>query len=157
MTEKIQKIKEEIERRIEETESMQPKFDQFWAGQISAFKGVMEIIDSLPEEPVSEDLEEAAEKYAYDEFPSIGIPNTVIELSFKAGAEWQLNQMKEILRTEYEKGRFDLREEMMKYVVEGKVQCGWGDGNKLSIKAMLPQGSDLKNADKVKIVVLKTE
>ena len=37
----------EIERRIEETESMQPKFDQFWAGQTSAFKGVLKIIDTL--------------------------------------------------------------------------------------------------------------
>ena len=25
----------EIEKRIKETESMQPMFDQFWAGQIS--------------------------------------------------------------------------------------------------------------------------
>ena len=37
----------EIENRIKETESMQPKFDQFWAGQISAFKGVLKIIDTL--------------------------------------------------------------------------------------------------------------
>ena len=37
----------EIERRIKETESMQPKFDQFWAGQISAFKGVLKILDTL--------------------------------------------------------------------------------------------------------------
>jgi hypothetical protein len=37
----------EIEKRIEETESMQPKFDQFWAGQISAFKGVLKILDTL--------------------------------------------------------------------------------------------------------------
>lgn len=37
----------EIKKRIKETESMQPKFDQFWAGQISAFKGVLKIIDTL--------------------------------------------------------------------------------------------------------------
>ena len=37
----------EIENRIKETESMQPKFDQFWAGQISAFKGVLKILDTL--------------------------------------------------------------------------------------------------------------
>ena len=36
-----------IEKRIKETESMQPKFDQFWAGQISAFKGVLKILDTL--------------------------------------------------------------------------------------------------------------
>ena len=37
----------EIEKRIKETESIQPKFDQFWAGQISAFKGILKILDTL--------------------------------------------------------------------------------------------------------------
>ena len=39
-----------IERRIEETKSAKPSFDQFWAGQISAFEGVRTIISSLPQE-----------------------------------------------------------------------------------------------------------
>ena len=39
-----------IESRIKETKSMKPAFDQFWAGQISAFKGVENIIDSLQKE-----------------------------------------------------------------------------------------------------------
>lgn len=37
----------ELEKRIEETKGMQPKFDQFWAGQISAFKGVLKILNTL--------------------------------------------------------------------------------------------------------------
>ena len=37
----------EIEKRIKETESMQPKFDQFWAGQFSAFKGILKILNTL--------------------------------------------------------------------------------------------------------------
>lgn len=41
------------------------------------------------EEPVSKDLEEAAEKYAYELYPSIGVANTEAELAFKAGAQWQ--------------------------------------------------------------------
>lgn len=48
-------IVREIEKRIKETKSMQPKFDQFWAGQISAFKGVLKILDTLEVEEV--DLE----------------------------------------------------------------------------------------------------
>ena len=44
----------EIKKRIKETESMQPKFDQFWAGQISAFKGVLKIIDTLEVKEVYE-------------------------------------------------------------------------------------------------------
>lgn len=44
------------------------------------------------EEPVSEDLDRAAEKYAYELFPSIGAANTETELAFKAGAKWQKQQ-----------------------------------------------------------------
>jgi hypothetical protein len=46
----------EIEKRIKETESMQPKFDQFWAGQISAFKGVLKILDTLETKEVNVEL-----------------------------------------------------------------------------------------------------
>ena len=55
----------EIEKRIKETESMQPKFDQFWAGQISAFKGVLKILNTLEvKEVVQEvDLDAAVERY----------------------------------------------------------------------------------------------
>ena len=42
----------EIEKRIRE--SMQPTFDQFWAGQISAFKGVLKILDTLEVKDVDE-------------------------------------------------------------------------------------------------------
>ena len=45
-----EKLIAEIERRTEETKSMKPSFDQFWAGQISAFKGVKNIITSLQKE-----------------------------------------------------------------------------------------------------------
>ena len=48
----------EIEKRIKETETMQPKFDQFWAGQISAFKGILKILDTLEVKEVKDvDLE----------------------------------------------------------------------------------------------------
>ena len=63
----------EIKKRIKETESMQPKFDQFWAGQISAFKGILKILDTLEvkevqEEPVSNDLEREIKHYVYDPY-----------------------------------------------------------------------------------------
>ena len=51
----------ELEKRIKETESMQPKFDQFWAGQISAFKGVLKILDTFEVKEV--DLNTAVERY----------------------------------------------------------------------------------------------
>lgn len=53
----IEKLISEIEKRIEETKSMKPSFDKFWAGQISAFKGVITIIASLQQEQPEVDLE----------------------------------------------------------------------------------------------------
>jgi hypothetical protein len=50
----------EIEKRIKETESMQPMFDQFWAGQISAFNGILKILNTLEVKRV--DLEKKEEK-----------------------------------------------------------------------------------------------
>jgi len=57
----------EIEKRIKETEPMKPKFDQFWAGQISAFKGVLKILDTLEVKEV--DLEEKATQLSQKYFP----------------------------------------------------------------------------------------
>lgn len=51
----------EIEKRIEETKGMQPKFDQFWAGQISAFKGILKILDTIK-------VKEVDLKKEYDDF-----------------------------------------------------------------------------------------
>ena len=64
----------EIKKRIKETESMQPKFDQFWAGQISAFKGVLKILDTLEvkEVDVSNISENLAEAYEYLDYTSTG-------------------------------------------------------------------------------------
>ena len=72
----------EIERRIKETESMKPKFDQFWAGQISAFKGILKILDTLE---VKEDVEytrtdafiKKAVKYIANHFLAPGMDNEI--------------------------------------------------------------------------------
>lgn len=53
----VEKLISAIERRIEETKSMKPSFDKFWAGQISAFKGVITIIASLQQEQKAIDEE----------------------------------------------------------------------------------------------------
>ena len=54
----------ELEKRIKETESMQPIFDQFWAGQISAFKGVLKILDTLEVKEV--DFEKELDRIWFD-------------------------------------------------------------------------------------------
>lgn len=110
---------------------------------VSYKHGVNETLDTLKlsnlvrigknsqEESITEELEEAANKYAvesYPDEPSIGQFGTgdyepYVDMSgqrecavedFKAGVEWQREQMKEALRTEYEKGRHDALEEIKK-------------------------------------------
>ena len=67
------KVVAKIEKRIKETESMQPKFDQFWAGQISAFKGVLKILDTLETKEV--DLEKEVRKFIKDNCTSLEEPD----------------------------------------------------------------------------------
>ena len=98
---------------------------------------VAEFIDSMPEEPVSEDLEEAATDFAEGEWEGIhdndGNPlydQDYVEYSFKAGAQWQ-------------------KEQMMAKAVDGtarpedsEVWCNLASNN-------------LKDGDKVKVIVIK--
>ena len=58
----VEKLIAAIERRTEESKSMKPAFDQFWAGQISAFKGVENIITSLQQEQPEIELDKFANK-----------------------------------------------------------------------------------------------
>ena len=48
---------------------MKPTFDQFWAGQISAFKGALKIATSLQQEQPEVDLEKEIDE-KWDEFVS---------------------------------------------------------------------------------------
>jgi hypothetical protein len=82
----------EIEKRIKETESMQPKFDQFWAGQISAFKGILKILDTLEVKEVN--LEKEATEFVQTkefvvskESPVLLIAKHFFELGLKVKGE----------------------------------------------------------------------
>ena len=121
------------------------------------------------EEPASEDLKEAMElSITYEpmlEFfctgqPTIGAYNKdSLRNQFEAGAEWQKQQMKETLQTEYEKGRFDMREEMMKDAISCNVD--WYDGFRLDYTQeqqddiLLKLGAGV--GDKVKIIIVKED
>jgi hypothetical protein len=78
--------------------------------------------------PKSDDLEEAADKYAENHgfrVPYDGSNKFYDDVDVKAskegfiaGAEWQKDKMNLLLQTEYEKGMFDLNKAMMKDAVE---------------------------------------
>ena len=93
---KIEKIKVEIERLknelIQEAEKgYKSEFDE---GRISAFEDMIVYINSLEEEPISNDLEEAAHSYVdttIEWFDSEG--NPCCYPAFIAGAQWQKKQL----------------------------------------------------------------
>lgn len=122
MKDKVQLIKQEIEILIDiEEETSHLDKISFNSGRWKALTQMKAFIDSLPEEH-NEDLEEAADKYAKEQYPwQNGYEKWELPIGdFIAGAEWQKEQMKETLQTEYEKGRFDMREEMMKDAVDAE-------------------------------------
>ena len=71
--------------------------------------------------------------------------------------------MKEALQTEYEKGRYDRREEMMKDAVEGTVKYEIGSAEipqcdrRYQVLSDPAPIANAKLGNKVKILILKTE
>ena len=68
---------------------------------------------------------------------------------FQKGADWRENHMKESLQVEYEKGRFDIREEMMKDAMEGEY---WDGSIYLDNRP-----TKYEDGDEVKIIIVKEE
>lgn len=220
MTDKVQLIKQELER-IEQIldDFNKTNNNTIDNGIVSAKKNICKhiksFIDSLPEEPVSENLEEVATKWDetasfqpfYMQLDSNGNPCevkqdiTTHKESFKAGAEWQKQKdeelfskdtwtyieenypnitkeeklrlydisiksrlagaetfkkhMKETLQTEYEKGLFDMREKMMKDAIDATILDV--DAQTIEFGLWPEKLPDIKEGDKVKIIIIKKE
>ena len=92
MTDKVQKIREEVEKRYEYWKEKEFNSHSIESEiRMSECKHLLLMLDSFPEEPVVEDLEEAAQQW-YDstKFKS-DLSGTPID-AFKAGAKWQKEQ-----------------------------------------------------------------
>lgn len=113
-------LEEEIERFLDEDENI-PSYSK--TARHFAEWGRNHF--NFTPEMVSEDLEEEAKKF-YTEIecypPSLQQYSNHIEKAFKAGAKWQKQQIKETLQTEYEKGRFDMKEEFMKTILQKRIE-----------------------------------
>ena len=143
-----ERIRAEVERLHEEYRGEKGDADVR-----RALRTVLFFIDSMQEEPVSEDLEEACNSY-YDETwdehggkamvvdgcHDIWFPSLATDDFFKAGAQWQ-------------------KEQMMKDAIECNI--GWYDGLLLDYtqqqqeKALDKIGA--KIGDKVKLLIIKEE
>jgi hypothetical protein len=164
MTDKAQLIKREIERRINllQNGNADPEVMKRVEGVLLAYNGILQFIDSIPEEH-NEDLEEYYTKeFLPKEWFAKPGQRTISQFNFFTAqhfAEWQKQQMKEVLQTEYEKGRFDMREEMMKDSISCNVY--WYDGFRFDYTQeqqddiLLKLGVDV--GDKVKIIIVRED
>lgn len=125
----------------------------------SCLEAKWETVKENPEEH-NEDLENAAIAYSCSnpsERSNGMYDQTDIEWAFEAGAEWQKQKdFEDSLKSDmtmpnkfYEKGRFDMRQQMMKDAVEGEY---WDGSIYLDNRPI-----EYKDGDKVKIIIVKTE
>lgn len=90
-------------------------YGDYWKGYDSALNDILSFIDSLPEEPVSEDLDKEIDRY----FNTEGIPVTEGALRDTARhfAEWQRDQILNcnatLLRT-FELGKIEMKHQILK-------------------------------------------
>lgn len=92
--------------------------------------------------------EEEKKKSFHDDFEKASYAQGMID-----GSMWQKQQMKETLQTEYEKGRFDVREEMMKDAVDATILDV--DSQTIEFGLWPEKLLDIKEGDKVKIIIVK--
>ena len=147
MTDKVQKIREEVVRL--QNELIQEKEKDYGSDVDDAcileLQNVLTYIDSLQEEPVSDNLEEAAKEYVTKEGYLAGLHYNSMVRSFKAGAKWQ-------------------KEQMMKEAISGEVKeglavgyFGWEDSGWIETDTFHIEKYALKANDKVKLIIFKED
>jgi hypothetical protein len=134
MTDK-EKIISEIQRRI----NLFRKDGKLGSDTEIALYGLINFINSMQEETVSEDLEEATKEWSENEDNVRGcdyISLVRVEEAFKAGANWQ-------------------KDKLIKDAIEGYVdQLEFPDKTWIELSAT---PKDLKDGDEVKLIVLKED
>ena len=141
MSDNVQKIKEEIERRMNNLWYLIPegekvlkddftKDDANNLGKYTALENLLHFIDSLPEEPASEDLEEYAKKLT----KGAALDKHNLIWMCKKGAEWQ-------------------KQQIMKNAVDATILDI--DAQTIEFGLWPEKLLDIKEGDKVKIIILK--
>ena len=145
MTDKIQKIREEVERLKSQLlrGACSSQIAMETRCKEEAYNEVLAILDTMQEEPANEDLEEAAKRYSDNENPICTCAECLLK-SFKDGAEWQKQQVKKeaVSATIVS----DLDPHGADYGNQ-KIICGWGE----------LEAKKFKNGSKVKLIIIKED
>lgn len=124
---------------------------------------ILRYIDSLQEEHVSEDLEEASVEWFNSVKYKSDLSGTPIN-AFKAGAQWQEKQDQSIIELAEDHAMFagmeKMKEQMMAKAVEAKVTARWPLHSSplyYSYEIYVPYAQHLSEGDNVKILIIKKE
>lgn len=147
----IEKLRQKIENSIKAFEFNGGIYDSYEAGELSAYQEILNIIDSLPEEKPSEDLNNEIKKFIEEYGYERGEDKLLIAIVARHFANWQ-------------------KEQMLKDAVEGEV-CGrvydhinvrFADGvckylEPKNISHIPADVSKYKVGDKVRIIIVKED
>ena len=142
------KLKAEIDRRYQEYRAKMKTEDfTYYEGMADALDLFEQFLDTLSEEPVSEDLEEEVKNYFEGYWPGTDTPEQCnTDLHFTPPAILRLARH----FSEWQK------EQMMKGAVEGVIiDSGFDDG--IAFVTMNIPDRRYDRGDKVRIIVLKAE
>ena len=129
-----------------------------------AYNEVLAILDTMQEDFISEELEEAANNALNNVLNTHEIVNvrSCLEM-FKFGVQWKEKEMQSTIELAEDHamlaGMEKMKEEMMKNTVGGYVikDIEEGNGDFLLSADYLPVSMGLKDQQKVKVIILKDE
>ena len=133
---------------------------EFGRGKMEALEGIVDFIDSLQEEPVSEDLEVEVDRWYNNEAPKEfeDVLYDDIEKCAKHFVDWQKQQDQSTIELAEDHamlaGMEKMKEEMIAKVAEGKVISYEGISFPVSNEI---HKLGLEEGDKVKVIILKDE
>ena len=159
---KLEKVRKEIERLKKNWQlgrSSEAKY------RVEMLEEISYLIDSVKEESVSEELEDAANEYCVGSSYSEAIME---KPAFKAGAKWQRQKDEHLIwqtsTANYEKGIEEGKQQMMKDAVEcyigankemtHKLLCFSPREQKIALDDAL---SEIRIGDKVHVIIIKDE
>ena len=167
MTDKVQKIREVIEKRYECWREKESKSHSIESEiRMSECKHLLLMLDSLQKEPVSEELEEAARSYSDNLDNICGSIGEQVRNSFKAGAKWQEKQDQSTIELAEDHAMLScmekMKEEMFAKAIDGVIAIDYyGDDDKtygfIAHNSFCLEDMDLKDMDKVKIILIKED
>lgn len=161
MTDKVQKIREEVERLKSQLlrGACSYQITMETCCKEEAYDKVLAILDTMQEEPASEELEEAAIEYS-------GKESHPFNNAFKAGANWQKEKDAKLIinvkEDGYRLGLATMKQQMMAKAVDGVITFDYyGDDDKtygcIAHDSFCLEDFGLKDTDKVKMILIKED